>query len=141
MGAMPEYVNEMFASMTAVVEASKQVQTKEGHDPLAWAVDETVEAMKDRVEEGAWDITDLREYGRDMKEHGGELGRRIAKRVENHILKVCEEDKTCPECFSELMQGKVVMESRGFKGNERAFEPVVVTLECGNENCAYSEEL
>ena len=111
------------------------------YDPLAWAVDETVAAVKERVEEGDWDLTDLRVYGEDMRKHGLELGRRINKRVKNYFLKVCEEDESCPRCFHEQKQGKVVMESRGDVGDERDYEPVVVTMECSNENCDYSEKL
>ena len=122
---MQAIASDLLASM----ETTEKVCQKQ-YDALTWVVGETAIMAKDRVEDGSWDLTDLREYGNDMETHGGEMGRRVNKSIKNYILKVCEEGELCPECYSKLKAGGIKKELHG--------ECVATKMCC--LDCWYEEE-
>ncbi len=122
---MPPAVNEQPA------EAEK--------DMLAWTVLELVDAVKDRVEADEIGLQDVKELVSDLKKAGGEIGKRIAEKLDSYIEDEVYEKELCPKCFGLMVSGGIVSERVGECHGTPAWQNVATKKVC--QDCDYEEAI
>ncbi len=129
----------MTINMEAVARSILMAPVQKKPDPLSWAVTEVTDALIARQDAGEIELQDLKEMAHDLRKDGGEIGRRVGKRLTNYILAQVEEEEVCPECFYDLEPGGIVSEVVGYYGNEPARQDIPTKMVC--PECEYSEAI
>ena len=126
--------------LLAGMEVAERVYVQEQkHDPLAWTVNTTTEAIYEAWNRDEIDITDVRELVSDLKAEGGEIGKRVAEKLQDYVDIEASNQGLCPKCFTKMVPGEVVSECVGECWGRPAYQDVLVTMEC--PACGHEEEL
>ena len=119
--------------------AEKVYGQEQKRDPLAWTVGTATEAIYEAWNRGEIDIEGVQEIVNDLKAEGGEIGKRVAKALQDYVDIEASNQGLCPKCFTKMVPGEVVSECVGECWGRPAYQDVLVTMEC--PACGHEEEL
>ena len=113
--------------LLAGMEVAERVYVQEQkHDPLAWTVNTTTEAIYEAWNRDEIDITDVRELVSDLKAEGGEIGKRVAEKLQDYINTEVRNKELCPKCFKSLVYSYSLPDAYGYR-------ETAAGCECGYE--------
>ena len=106
--------------------AEKVYGQEQKRDPLAWTVGTATEAIYEAWNRGEIDIEGVQEIVNDLKAEGGEIGKRVAKALQDYVNTEVRNKELCPKCFKSLVYSYSLPDAYGYR-------ETAAGCECGYE--------
>ena len=102
---------------------------------LGFSIEVIEDCLRDGVNDQYISLKDLDDISKDLSRHGGEIGEKVAEKLQRHIMEEVLEKGLCPKCMEQMEDGGYQTITEGeFWGAPTRYKVATVRFcrECGH---------